>query len=76
MDAIAIEWVNDDTSWDDGFTQSINTTPKTFWDGSTAGHDNTFEAGETRDAYYRLAFPSGKTGGSYTQDTTWTILNG
>jgi hypothetical protein len=76
VDATPIEWINDDSSWDDGFTQPINTTSSTFWDGSSLNHDNTLEAGQDKDAYFRLAIPAGKAGGSYTQTLTLTVING
>lgn len=76
VDATPIEWINDDASWDDGFTQPINTTTSTFWDGSALSYNNTLEAGQNNNAYFRLAVPAGKAGGDYTQTLTITVING
>lgn len=76
VDATPIEWVNDDGSWDDGFTQPINTTSSMFWDGSVLGHDNTLEAGEDRNIYLKLACPGDAVGGDYTQTATFIGIDG
>lgn len=76
VDATPIEWINDDDSWDDGFTQPINTTTSTFWDGSGLSYDNTLEAGQNNNAYFRLAIPLATAGGDYTQTLTLTVING
>jgi len=76
VDATPIEWINDDSSWDDGFTQPINTTSSMFWDGSGLGHDNTLEAGEDRSVYLRFACPGDAVGGDYQQTATIIGIDG
>lgn len=76
VDATPIEWINDDSSWDDGFTQPINTTSATFWDGSSLGYNNTLESGADRNIYLRFACPAGVAGGDYTQTLTIIGIDG
>jgi hypothetical protein len=77
VDASDIQFINDDSTWDAGGewpAEAINTTSRTYWDGSALGYGNTQEAGSLKDIYMRFAVPGGTQGGDYYQTLTVIIV--
>jgi hypothetical protein len=78
VDASAIQFINDNITWDDGgewSAQAINSTSSIFWDGSALSYDNTLEAGQLKDVFMKFAVPGGTLGGDYTQTFTSIVTD-